>query len=244
MPTELDWFDIALRLALTVAGGAALGIDRSERGRPAGLRTVLLVCLAASLAMLLANRLIVTSGKPADSFVQLDMMRLPLGILTGVGFIGAGTILRREDVVLGVTTAATLWFASVVGLCFGGGQLGLGIAGVGLGILVLSGLRRVEGWLPQDHRAALRLVIGPDAGVGEDDISRGLQADGYAPRLLSISYAEGGRTREFRWDVDWAARAGDVRLPRFLGEIAQRPGVLQLTWRPVALGKLPGVARG
>src|SRR5438093_11634405 len=181
MPTELDWFDIALRLALTVAGGAALGIDRSERGRPAGLRTVLLVCLAASLAMLLANRLIITSGKPVDSFVQLDRIRLPLGILTGVGFIGAGTILRREDVVLGVTTAATLWFASVVGLCFGGGQFGLGIAGVGLGILVLSGLRRVEGWLPQDHRAALRLVIGPDAGVGEGDISRGLHAHGIAP---------------------------------------------------------------
>ena len=75
MPTQLEWYEVLLRLVLTVAGGAALGIDRSEHSRPAGLRTVLLVCLAASLAMILANRLLITSGKAADSFVQLDMMR-------------------------------------------------------------------------------------------------------------------------------------------------------------------------
>ena len=243
MPTDLEWFDVVLRLALTIVGGALLGIDRSETGRPAGLRTVLLVCLAASLAMLLANRLIITSGKSPDSFVQLDMMRLPLGILTGVGFIGAGTILRRDDIVLGVTTAATLWFASVVGLCFGAGQLGLGIAGVALGLLVLSGLRRIEGHLRQDHRATLVLVTAAEGGVVEDEIRDDLVAGGYAPRLLSVSYADGGSRRELCWEVDWAASASEVRLPGFLGAIARRPGVLELSWRPVSLGHAPGAAR-
>ena len=56
----------------------------------------------------------------------MDLMRLPLGILTGVGFIGAGTILKRGELVTGVTTAATLWIITVIGLCFGGGQLALG----------------------------------------------------------------------------------------------------------------------
>jgi uncharacterized membrane protein YhiD involved in acid resistance len=161
MPIHLEWYDVLLRLALTLAGGAALGIERSEHSRPAGLRTVLLVCLAASVAMILANLLIGTAGKPAGSFVQLDMMRLPLGILTGVGFIGAGAIIRRDEFVVGVTTAATLWFASVVGLCFGAGRLWLGVAAAALGIFILGGLRRAEAYLPQDHRASLRLVVSP-----------------------------------------------------------------------------------
>jgi uncharacterized membrane protein YhiD involved in acid resistance len=56
-----------------------------------------------------------------------DLMRLPLGILTGVGFIGGGVILRRDDIIVGVTTAATLWCVTVIGLCLGGGQIRLGI---------------------------------------------------------------------------------------------------------------------
>ena len=67
-------------------------------------------------------------GKAPDSFVVLDLMRLPLGILTGVGFIGGG-ILKRGDSIQGVTTAATLWFVTVIGLCFGGGQNELGVTG-------------------------------------------------------------------------------------------------------------------
>src|ERR1700677_2988841 len=66
MPVELGWHDILLRLALTVAAGFLLGIDRSERGRAAGLRTGLLVCLAASVAMIQANLLLATAGKSPD----------------------------------------------------------------------------------------------------------------------------------------------------------------------------------
>jgi putative Mg2+ transporter-C (MgtC) family protein len=244
MPISLEWYDVVLRLALTVAAGACLGIDRSEHSRPAGLRTVLLVCFAASLAMILANRLLDTAGKPADSFVQLDMMRLPLGILTGVGFIGAGAIIRRQDIVLGVTTAATLWLASVVGLCLGAGQLGLGIAGMLLGLIVLMGLRRIETYLPQDHRATLTLVVGPDAGVNEEDIREGLIAEHYLPGLLSVTYVNRGQRREYGWDIGWTGRGGaEVRLPGFLGEIAERPGVLELSWRPGSLRKLRGAER-
>jgi putative Mg2+ transporter-C (MgtC) family protein len=71
---------------------------------PAGLRTTLLVCLAASVAMIQTNLLLMTVGKTQDSFVVMDIMRLPLGILSGMGFIGAGAIVRRDNIVLGVTT--------------------------------------------------------------------------------------------------------------------------------------------
>ena len=99
MTANIQWQEIALRLALSFVAGAVIGINRSEHGRPAGLRTTLLVCLAASIAMIQTNLLLATSGKPSTSFVTLDLMRLPLGILSGMGFIGAGTIL-----------SATTWF--------------------------------------------------------------------------------------------------------------------------------------
>jgi len=88
--------------------------------------------LAACLAMLQVNALLAQAGKQPGSFAVLDLMRLPLGILSGVGFIGAGTILRQDGLVIGVTTAATLWFVTVIGLCIGGGQLLLGLVGLAL----------------------------------------------------------------------------------------------------------------
>src|SRR6202789_4716973 len=119
MPVTLEWQQIALRLILTVVAGLIIGFNRGEQRRPAGMRTTLLVCLAASLSMIQANLLMNSVGKAHDSFVVLDLMRLPLGILSGMGFIGAGAILRKENMVLGVTTAATLWMVPSPGLCFG-----------------------------------------------------------------------------------------------------------------------------
>ena len=146
-----------MRLALTVLAGTLIGINRTERGRPAGLRTTLLVCLAASVAMIQANLLMATAGKTGDSFITLDLMRLPLGILSGMGFIGAGAIVRRDNLVLGITTAATLWFVTVIGLCFGGGQLRLGLAALALGLAVLWGLKWFEQRTRWDRRAELFL---------------------------------------------------------------------------------------
>src|SRR5947209_3962697 len=120
MPLTVEWYEIAVRLAVTVVAGVLLGLDRSERARAAGLRTTLLVCLAASIAMILTNLLLSTQGKTAESFATMDPMRLPLGLLCGMGFIGAGAIVRRRgEPIQGVTTAATLWLTTVLGLCFG-----------------------------------------------------------------------------------------------------------------------------
>src|SRR5690242_16862437 len=101
MPITVEWHDIALRLALTVVTGVVFGVNRSERGRAAGLATTVLVGLAASVAMIQTNLLLLTTGKTNDSFVSLDLMRLPLGILTGMGFIGGGVILRRGEMIRG-----------------------------------------------------------------------------------------------------------------------------------------------
>jgi putative Mg2+ transporter-C (MgtC) family protein len=139
MPLSLQWPDVALRLLVTVVAGILLGYNRSEHGKSAGMRTTLLVCMAASIAMIEVNMLLPTAGRASDSFVMNDLMRFPLGILTGVGFIGGGAILRRDSLVIGLTTAATLWLATVIGLCIGGGQILLGVISTGLGLSALWG---------------------------------------------------------------------------------------------------------
>jgi putative Mg2+ transporter-C (MgtC) family protein len=85
MHATVTWPEIALRLILTVLAAGVIGFNRDEHGRPAGLRTNLLVALAACVAMIQTNILAISTGKSSDSFVVMDIMRLPLGILSGIG---------------------------------------------------------------------------------------------------------------------------------------------------------------
>ena len=171
MPLSPSWTDIAIRLALTMLAGAIIGLNRGARGHAAGFRTTILVGLAASVAMIQANILLQLSGKTPESFSVMDLMRLPLGILTGVGFIGGGTIIKKGDIVVGVTTAATLWLVTVIGLCLGGGQLILGMVATALAVITLWLLQWVDVMIPREHRA--RLIITSDASWSTlDEVSR------------------------------------------------------------------------
>jgi putative Mg2+ transporter-C (MgtC) family protein len=231
MPITIEWPEIALRLALTVLAGTLIGLNRSEHGHSAGLRTTLLVCLAASVSMIQVNLLLPIAGKSPGSFAVLDLMRLPLGILSGMGFIGAGAILRKGSLVRGLTTAATLWFVTVLGLCFGGGQLALGLAVLALGVLVLEGLKRLESRWKQDRHATLSLMV--DAGgPSEDELTAILQTSGYQIRLWAVTFADQGRQRELSTELSWRARLQETRSPAFLQSLVHQPGVLRLEWKP------------
>jgi putative Mg2+ transporter-C (MgtC) family protein len=234
MPVTLGWHEIAIRLVLSVVAGALLGLDRGEHGRPAGLRTTLLVCLAAAVAMLQVNLLMNTKGKPSDSFVVLDLMRLPLGILTGVGFIGAGAILRRDGLVLGVTTAATLWFATVVGLCLGGGQLALGMVALGLGMLILSGLRWFESGMKQDQYGTLIVTttVTADAeSLPEQEICDRALESGYHIASSSASYSKTVPQRTLEFQLHWRARSHTGSTPEFVGRLSEDPHVATVEWK-------------
>lgn len=228
----LGWPEISVRLLLAVASGALIGANRSEHGRPVGLRTVLLVCVAAAVSMIQANLLLVTVGKTDDSFVTMDLMRLPLGILTGMGFIGGGAILRRDDLVIGVTTAATLWLVTVIGLAFGGGQLGLGIAATALGMFVLSGLKWAESLMRQNRYAMLTISV-DENGPTDDEISANVSAQGFQVAAWSVVHRcrrKGGH-RIVRCQVAWRSRQPASKPPPFVSMLAQRPGVRLVRWK-------------
>ena len=136
----LDLTEIALRLAVALAAGAAIGIDREIKKRPAGLQTHALVSIGAALAVLA----VVASSPSADAF-----SRAVQGIVTGIGFVGAGVIMQyeRERRVEGLTTAASIWTAAALGMAAGAGQILLVAAGLAAIILVLVAGGWIEAWM-------------------------------------------------------------------------------------------------
>ncbi len=235
MSPEIHWPAIALRLALTLAAGALLGSDRSHNGHPAGLRTVLLVTLAASVAMIQMNLLIPTNGKPSDSYAVMDLMRLPLGILTGVGFIGAGAIVRKDDMVQGVTTAATLWFGTVVGLCLGGGQLILGSVSAVIGYLVLAGLRGLEQRV-EVYQPATLTIVADQGAVTPSDLRRRLELARFRIKSMSVGHSLTEGRRRIQCEVRWPAARDGADVPQVIQDLEHFPGLRHVIWRQIRTG--------
>jgi putative Mg2+ transporter-C (MgtC) family protein len=229
MPATITWPDIALRLVLTIVAGAVIGLNRGEHGHPAGLRTTVLVCLAASLSMIAANLLLETRGRPSDAFAVLDLMRLPLGILSGMGFIGAGAIIRRGDMVEGVTTAATLWFVTMLGICIGGGMLVLSMVSLAIGFATLSGLKAAEAWLPIERRATLELTVDHDADI--KDLIADLSRNGCAVIERGATSARDERARRLCYEIRWRGTDTDPGPAEFLKRLADAPAIVTLSWR-------------
>lgn len=203
MPIDPTWIDIAVRMAAALIAGAVIGLNRERGGHTAGFRTCILVSLAACVSMIQANHLLSTSVEANGS---MDILRFPLGVLTGVGFISGGAILRRGDIATGVTTAATLWLATIIGLCFGGGQIITGVATTILAWLVLSPLKRLDSHLTQTHKASIKIVI-PIQGSIPDPTAR---LKPYAAKALFIGASRLDEDRkELSFELRWLATGGD-----------------------------------
>ena len=230
MPLIVSWREVALRLVLAAVFSFLIGFNRDERGHPAGIRTTMLVCLAATFAQLQANLLLATAGKTPSSFSVLDLERLPLGILSGIGFIGAGVIMKRDhDAINGVTTAATIWFVTVLGLLFGGGQLLLGLTGGTLSLLILWALRHFEGRFDRRHSAVLRIRFSspPD----EEELRGHLKLNCYTIKQWAPVYSSAGEMTEVKCEVAWEEPANrEPHTPQSILELANSRQVEFLTW--------------
>ena len=136
----LDWQEIALRLGAATLAGAAIGLNRDLHSKPIGLRTLGLVGLAAAMIVVLAE----SSGTPDTRLIQ--------GILTGVGFLGAGVIIHADQNsrIRGLTSAACTWLTACIGIMCGAGQWKIVTVGLAITFIVLIAGGRAEAWL---HRA-------------------------------------------------------------------------------------------
>jgi len=147
-----------LRLLISVGLGSLLGFERFLVRKPASLRTVTLVTVGSAIMMIVADRLQISAGSPTST----DTSRIAQGVITGIGFLGAGTILRHQGTVFGLTTAAVIWLAAAIGMAAGSGFIDLAIWGTALSLIVLQVYGRLEFWIRKKNIRALEYkVTGP-----------------------------------------------------------------------------------
>jgi putative Mg2+ transporter-C (MgtC) family protein len=165
--------DLLAKLALSVILGGAIGMEREVSGKPAGLRTNILICLGSTLLMDLSMNVGVLDGGPRVG----DPGRIAAQIVTGIGFLGAGTILQSRGAVIGLTTAATIWVVAAIGMIVGAGQYLEAVGSTALVVVVLTALQRVERRIMARHRR-LNAVIRARRGAIWNDIEKEIRSTG------------------------------------------------------------------
>ena len=228
--TGLSYSEMVARLLLAFFAGLAVGWERESHGRPAGLRTNILACVAAAIAMIVSEVLFAKSAAAVgQGSWRPDPARLGAGILTGIGFLGAGTIIRHGNFVRGVTTAASLWFVTVLGLTFGSGELVLGLMGTGLALGTLHILPRFEKHIRTDWYATITVVLGLDA-VSESELRQKIEGVGMAVKSARFNHDLEKQHRTVIYEVKLNKKDVFDKANRTVTEISKVPGVVQVRW--------------
>ncbi|MBS1571132.1 MAG: MgtC/SapB family protein [Bacteroidetes bacterium] len=157
----LDWHDIIIRLALASFLGALIGIERERKDWAAGLRTHMMVCLGASLIIMVsAFGFSDILGKPD---VNLDPSRIAAQVVSGIGFLGAGIIFSKEGIIRGLTTASGLWTVAGIGLATGSGMYIAAVATTIIALFILWGLKPLEEKFFKKYRHMSLKIITKDS---------------------------------------------------------------------------------
>ncbi|HZD87062.1 MAG TPA: MgtC/SapB family protein [Gaiellaceae bacterium] len=216
--TSIGWGGVLLRLFVAAVLGGAIGLERELRERQAGLRTHLVVCVGAALFTLV-------SAYGFSGFAGVDRSRVAAGIVSGIGFLGAGAIIRQGLSVRGLTTAATLWLVAAIGMAAGAGYWdGALLATIGA-LLTLGPLRGAAFRVLRRFRPALdRLLVEIPAGRSPAPIIEAVERSG--GRVVSLDVAQEGDRRSVAVDVELAVG----RAPTVVAGVAEVEGVLEVRW--------------
>jgi putative Mg2+ transporter-C (MgtC) family protein len=211
-------FDILLHLLAALLAGGAIGIERSIHGRPAGFRTHALVCLAASLLMLLT--VYQQDWFPAaGDVVRIDPTRMAQGIMTGIGFLGAGVIFKEGLNVRGLTTAASIWITSAIGVLMGSGLYYPAFAGTVLTLVALGAFRWIENRLPSHQFAHHRVRFAREEVMPEQTLRELLGKHGFTVSGLTYRLTDHGAMFEYRMMIRTTDEANFTRLARSLAAL-------------------------
>ena len=148
---------VGARLLVSMLAGGLIGLERAYTGRPAGLRTHTLVCMASSLLMLLTvYQWDLLANAPIDT-IRVDPTRMAQGVMTGIGFLGAGVIMKEKFTIRGLTTAASIWMTASIGIILGVGFYSAGLLATVFTLIILSFFGWLEKRIPS--RVYSRLVV-------------------------------------------------------------------------------------
>jgi putative Mg2+ transporter-C (MgtC) family protein len=193
-----EYLEICFRLVAALAAGGIIGLERSYRGRAAGFRTHSLVCLASSLLMLVTVYEHQWFSAQSGARVVVDPTRMAQGIMTGIGFLGAGVIVKEGLSVRGLTTAASIWVTAAIGILTGiGFYFAAGIGAV-LTLGTLSVFRWIESKIPTEFYANFSVRFARDGVMAEPDLRKLVAQHGFTVYNLSYRLVEEGTRFEYR----------------------------------------------
>jgi putative Mg2+ transporter-C (MgtC) family protein len=216
-------------IVVAIVVGGLIGFERESHGRPAGFRTHILVCLASALLVSGARHLPSELARQSDLVrVVMDPNRLGAGIMTGIGFLGAASVVRAGDIVRGITTGATVWSVAGLGVVIGQGEYALALVGGGVVLIVLSGFDRVSRRVaPVIYR---RLVV---RGAGSPmpamcrSVARVLEERGVRVQDLSGTRGREGEPFELVFHIRCQHA---MQAPELLEQVSAQNGVLTAEW--------------
>jgi putative Mg2+ transporter-C (MgtC) family protein len=217
--------EIVIRLLIGAIFGGVIGFERHAHGRAAGFRTHLLVCVASVLVMIVSEYYHYLSLWD-PSYVRVDPGRIAAGAITGVGFIGAGVIVKMGFNVQGLTTAACVWIVSVIGLAIGSGLYLAGTVGFVITYVALWMLRSVEDRMTALSYKFITIVTSGDAD--EKLIAAAVQKSGAA--ITNMDYEKDVENKKMTFDLTVAFEDTDSP-KKILGEVSSLPSVKKVTIR-------------
>jgi len=206
-----DDLEMILRLLAALLAGSLIGFERSYHGRPAGFRTHALVCTASSLLMLITvyEAYWVRDGGAA---INIDPTRMAQGIMTGIGFLGAGAIIKEGFTIRGLTTAASVWMTAAIGILAGIGFYLPLVASVLITLGVLSVFRWVEGRMPMQVYYHFDVRFRRNDALDEDAVRTLIQRHSFSIANFSYSLHDEGRILRYNMVIRTTDRESASRL--------------------------------
>lgn len=195
---EGELFGTIMRLTLALVAGGLVGLERSYHGRPAGFREHTLVCISSCMLMLLADYHVIHVAAASHREVFLDPTRMAQGIMTGIGFLGAGAIVKEGFAIRGLTTAASIWMISAIGIMIGMGYYVAAAAATFATFNINYVFRLIEGRMRLEFYAHFHVRFARNEAMNETDLLAMLGDCGCKPSGMSYGLAGDGRWFEYR----------------------------------------------
>lgn len=192
---------VIARLSYALLAGGIIGLERTYHGRPAGFRTHTLVCASSTLLILLSVYQWDLLPKVPMDTIRVDPTRMAQGIMTGIGFLGAGVIVKERFAVRGLTTAASIWITAAIGIVIGMGFYSAAVVGTLLALGTLSVFRWVESIMPVVRYAKLTVRFSRQNVMSQDELMEVVRAHDCSASNPSYQLEDEGRVFQYQFSI-------------------------------------------
>lgn len=227
---DQDTLLVLERLLLALFAGGIIGLERAYHGRPAGFRTHSLVCCSSSLLMLLSVfQWQLLADAPIDT-IRVDPTRMAQGIMTGIGFLGAGVIMKEQLTVRGLTTAASIWMTATIGIVIGVGFYEAAAAGGIIALLTLSLFHKIESIIPSIQYGKLTIRIPKEKYLSEEQVNNIVKEQDVKSFQPKLTLNSDGKIFEYQMTIS-ASKQG--QFTKLADSLRSRDEIFEFSVEPI-----------